>query len=229
MDRSNSYFFISGFISLSLFSLIVLLFFQMVLSKPKPKIYALKKDTFISVSFEIPKKKEIVKSTKQVKVDTPTPVVEKQEVDVTNLFSDVWTKKIKPKKKKEPKKEINKRLQKVLNNTKKVAVKKTVTKAKKVEKVVSTGNEVNEYRAKIQAIVYDSFNPPQNSQGYSVIAVIYLSAMGKVDDFRVLRYSENELLNKECDRLRDKLMHKLFPKNPDNKSGNYKIILTSKE
>jgi protein TonB len=62
-----------------------------------------------------------------------------------------------------------------------------------------------------------------------VIAVIFLDAMGRVDDFRVLRYSENKLLNDECDRLKIKLLTKLFPKNPDNKSGNYKIILTSKE
>ena len=228
MDRSNSYFFLSGLISLSLFFLIVILFFQMIFSKKDVKIYALKKDTFISVSFEMPKKKETIKSVAKPIVDTIEPI-ESKEVDVSNLFSDVWTKKIDPVKKEPIKKVLNKRLQEVLTKTKQVKKKKISVKQKDVKKVVSTGNEVNEYRAKIQAIVYENFNPPQNSQGYSVIAVIYLSAMGKVDDFRVLRYSESQLLNQECDRLREKLMHKLFPKNPDNKSGNYKIILTSKE
>ena len=227
MDRSNFYFFLSGLISLSFFSLILILFFQMIFSKKDVKTYALKKDNFISVSFEMPKEKETIKSVPKPTVDTVEPI-ESQEVDVSNLFSNVWTKKIKPVK--EPiKKKLNKRLQKVLNKSKKVQKKKISVKQKNVKKVVSTGNEVNEYRAKIQAIVYESFNPPQNSQGHTVIAVIYLGAMGKVDDFRVLRYSDSQLLNDECDRLKLRLMHKLFPKNPDNKSGNYKIILTSKE
>jgi len=228
MDRSNFYFFLSGLISLSLFSLIILLFFQMIFSKQEVKIYALKKDNFISVSFEIPKKKETMKSVIKPTVDAIEPV-ETQEVDVSNLFSDVWTKKIKPTKKEPVKKKLNKRLQKVLTKTQKVQKKKLFVKQKDVKKVISTGTEVNEYRAKIQAIVYENFNPPQNSQGHSVIAVIYLGAMGKVDDFRILRYSDSKLLNDECDKLKFKLIHKLFPKNPDNKSGNYKIILTSKE
>ena len=200
----------------------------MMFSKEKVKVYALKKDNFISVSFEMPKKEEVKKSITKPIVETTTPV-ESKEINVNNLFSDVWTKKIKPKKIVPKKKKINKRLQEVLNKTEIAKVKKFELKPKEVKKIVSSGNEVNEYRAKIQAIVYENFNPPANSQGNTVIALIYLGAMGKVDDFRVLRYSENQLLNEECDRLKEKLKNKLFPKNPDNRSGNYKIILTSKE
>lgn len=227
MDKSNSYFFLSGFISLSLFSLILLLFFKMIFSDKKVIIYAINKDKFISVSFDIPKEKEIVKSITKPVVETPEPI-KSEQVNVANLFSDVWTKKIKPEKKPKPKK-INKRLLEVLNKTEISKKKKFLLKQKEVTKVASTGNEVNEYRAKIQAIVYENFYPPQNSQGNSVVAVIYLGAMGKLDDFRVLKYSDSKLLNEECDKLKNRLMHKLFPKNPDNISGNYKIILTSKE
>ena len=93
----------------------------------------------------------------------------------------------------------------------------------------STATEVNEYLAKIQALVYEYFYPPKNSQGNSVTAVIELSAMGKVIDFRILAYSDNEALNRECDKIKARLGSILFPKNPDNSSGRYKITLISKE
>ena len=93
----------------------------------------------------------------------------------------------------------------------------------------STASEVNEYLAKIQALVYEYFYPPQNSQGNSVKAVIELSAIGKVYDFRILRYSSNSELNSECDKIKERLSTVVFPKNPDNTSGTYIIILTSKE
>ena len=105
-------------------------------------------------------------------------------------------------------------------------------KAPKVDKEsvkTSTATEVNEYLAKIQALVYEHFYPPQNSQGNSVKAIIELSPIGKVYDFRILRYSSNSELNSECDNIKDRLMNVVFPKNPDNNSGTYTITLTSKE
>jgi len=93
----------------------------------------------------------------------------------------------------------------------------------------STATEVNEYLAKIQALVYEHFYPPQNSQGNSVEAIIELSPIGKVYDFRILRYSSNSELNSECDNIKDRLMNIVFPENPDNTSGTYTITLTSKE
>ncbi len=83
--------------------------------------------------------------------------------------------------------------------------------------------------AKIQALVYDYFAPPPNSQGYSVKAVIRLGALGKVLDFRILNYSANEDLNKESDKMKEKLKGVVFPKNPQNKSNNYIIILKATE
>ena len=48
-------------------------------------------------------------------------------------------------------------------------------------------------------------------------------------DFRILNYSPNSNLNDECDKVKNRLMGVVFPLNPQNKSGNYIIILTSKE
>lgn len=93
----------------------------------------------------------------------------------------------------------------------------------------STATEVNEYLAKIQALVYEHFYPPKNSQGNSVTALIELSPLGKVIDFRILVYSDSDALNRECDKIKERLSNILFPINPNNSSGRYKITLISKE
>jgi len=65
----------------------------------------------------------------------------------------------------------------------------------------STANEVNEYLAKIQAIVYQYFKVPPNSEGHSVKTVIELDPFGHMMDFRILNYSANEALNAEADNI----------------------------
>ena len=129
--------------------------------------------------------------------------------------------------------EIGKQSKKIDKNSVKEVLKKTIN-SNAVEKSdnsqkISTANVVNEYLAKIQALVYDNFIPPQNSQGHSVRAVIELSSIGKVMDFRILNYSANSSLNNECDKIKERLMGVLFPANPENRSGSYIIMLTSKE
>ncbi len=226
MDKNNTYFFISGLISLSLFTFIITLFFYILLSKSDIKTFALNKDNYISVSLEFPKEKKI-ESKKKSNIITPT-IDESKDINIGELFSDVWTKKINQKEKKEVKK-INNRLQDALSKSKKLEKKEFSTKPKNEKIVTSSGNEVNEYLAKIQALVYENFYPPQNSQGHSVKAVIELDALGVVKDFRILTYSKNSVLNIECDRIKNRLLNKLFPVNPENISGSFVIILTSKE
>ena len=240
MARNNSFFYISGFISFSLFSFFLSLFFYMMFSSDTLKTYALKKDNYISISIEIPK---IVtkKDNKNVNT-TPKEVLSEekvQEVDVSDLFNDVWTKDIKRIKPK-PKPKNSKRL---LELKKKIKISKQKDKESITEKIknldnsqksdennpTSTADEVNEYLARINALVYQNFNPPENSQGNSVIAVIELSAIGKVLDFRILTYSSSEFLNSECDKIKNRLMRVVFPINPQNKSSTTKVILTSKE
>lgn len=186
----------------------------------------------------MPKIQTSTKKSVVTPIKEQNSVVEPNDVNIDDLFSDVWTKSIKSQKSKE--KIDNKRLQDIQKKSKIIEKDSTKPLEEKSEntniadksddtKKVSTANEVNEYLAKIQALVYENFIPPQNSQGHTVKAVIELSAIGKVMDFRILTYSNNSSLNDECDKIKDRLMGVLFPINPQNKSGNYIIMLTSKE
>jgi protein TonB len=201
--------------------------------------FALEKKEYISISIKVPKIKKNTLKKASVEIDS-NPVVtpiKQEKVDVDNLFSDIWTKSIK---KKKPKKVEKRRLQEIAKKIEKAKDKKVQSIANKYENAkiksdneklskTSSANEVNEYFAKIQAIVYNYFNPPQNSQGHTVKAVIILGAFGKVLDFRILRYSSNLDLNNECDKMKQRLLNIVFPVNPKNKSGKYTILLTSKE
>ena len=235
MDKSNNYFIISGFISISLFIVFVFMFFYMLFSSNKLKTFALKKDNYISISIETPLK-NVKTFKKSFKKSTPTNEDKtisdiSKDVDIKNLFNDVWTRKIKkttPKKRKVDLRHI----QKIQKKSKTFSDNKVKSLSNIVQNEVkkdSTSNEVNEYLAKIQALVYEHFFPPQNSYGYSVKAVIELSAIGKVMDFRILDYSANSSLNRECDNIKARLMRVIFPKNPQHRSGIYEIILKAKE
>jgi len=238
MDKNNSYFIISGFISLSLFATFLFLFFYMIFLDKENKIYALTKDKFISVSIVMPSK--VTKPTSHKK-SFSTPVASKnlskdKDIDVNDLFSDVWTPKIKDKKKK-----INsKRLQDLTRKIKTAKSNKVNSLAEKIEKSdsnelnkeeneASVGNEVNEYLAKIQAIVYQHFHVPPNSEGNSVKTLIELDPLGKMIDFRILNYSSNEALNEEADKIKERLKNVVFPINPQNRSSRTVVVLISKE
>lgn len=205
----------------------------MMLKNEKSQQFALSKDNFISITIEMPQlitnKKKVIKQDKK-KIITPIiEPLESQEFDIDDLFSNVQTKEIKIKK--EEYKSIDaKRLQEI---NKKIQITKEnkveVIKEIKEEQSKSSATEVNEYLAKIQLIVYESFFPPKNSQGHTVKAVIELNSLGKILDFRILTYSENVSLNEECDKLKERLSGINFPINPDNLSGTYIIKLTSKE
>lgn len=196
-------------------------------------------------SIEKPKTEEpiidkpiVEKPPEQKEVDT----VVKKEINIDNLFSDVWTKDIKKTVEKPKEKVLDKRLSQEISkkiaksNSNKVEpiadkIQSLNTDDKKSSENVktSTADDVNEYLAKIQATVYEHFYPPPNSQGNRIIAIIELNSKGKVIDFRILNYSDNDALNSEADKMRERLLNTLFPENPDNKSGVYKINLTSKE
>lgn len=222
----------------------------------KEKSYALQKDDVISVSIDMAK---VEAPNEKQKVDTPVekkeikdiPVekepqketvakTEKKEINFDNLFSQVKTKSTKETK--EPiKEEQDKRVtQELSKKTAPSEVNKVESLTSKIEKIKSqnksdkeskssTGSEVNEYLAKIQALVYEHFLPPENTQGKVAKAVIELDAFGKVVDFRILTYSDNDAFNSECDKIKGRLKNLLFPKNPDNKSGVYVINLVSQE
>jgi len=235
MDNSN-YFFISGALSLSLFVLIIALFFVFLLDAKKINSYALNKNNYISISLDTPivTKKTSQKQAKSSPQESKSQEEIQEVVDVNDLFSDVWTKKIVHK---EEKVVNSKRLQEIKNKINKLefksskAIESSTSKgdSQKEEQSASSAAEVNEYLAKIQAIVYNHFNVPQNSQGSSVKTIIELNALGKMIDFRVLVYSQNSELNAEADRIKERLRNVVFPVNPQNKASKTVVILIAKE
>ena len=208
---------------------------MMLLSNTKVNTFALTKDNHVSISFE--------KVATQSKKPMKTPTIKKEvlskteavkEVDIDSLFSDVWAKDVKIEKKVISKKSlelIKQKIKKSKNNSvesvEEILKNEQAQEIDEVSKKSSSGDEVNEYLAKIQAIVYKYFQPPANSQGYTVKAVIELSAYGKVLDFRILTYSGNEALNQECDLIKDRLIGVLFPSNPQQKSFKTIVNITS--
>jgi len=242
MDNNKYYFYISGFLAFTLFSLFFFSFVILLFQPNKKNSFALQKDNYVSVSIKIPEKKVHKQRKVQKSAVVQKPVVQqKKNVDINNLFSDVWTKKI-VHKKKEPKvkPEDNRRLldiQKKIKTTKKNSVESLSKKIETLQSVdskqtnesSSTAEEVNEYLAKIQAIVYQYFHVPANSAGSSVKTVIELNAFGKVLDFRVLNYSTNSALNEEVDKMKERLMGVTFPMNPQHTSSRTTVILISKE
>ncbi|WP_422079263.1 TonB C-terminal domain-containing protein [Sulfurimonas sp.] len=182
----------------------------MMLSISKSKIFALKKDNYISISLEL----------QDIKTVPLKNTAKKQALNIDDLFSEVWTKKIDKIKKVDNKRlqDISKKSKKIEITTKKIFLTDIhLNKNEELKKSSSTG-EVNEYLAKIQALVYQNFTPPPNSQGHNVEAVIELTSLGKLIDFRILVYSQNSSLNDECDKIKKRLSSTLFPANMNNQS-----------
>ena len=212
---------------------------MMMFGSNKIDSFAMKKDTYISVSIDLAphKAKKVAKKAAVVlppKIEEPAV---SEDVDINDLFSDVWTKKI-------PNKKIavknNRRLDELQKKIKKTEANSVEPIEEKYENIetkeneknsatASTAEQVNEYLAKIQAIVYKYFNVPASSEGHFVKAVIELNALGKMTDFRILTYSANDALNKEVDKIKARLRSVIFPINPQNKSSRTVVILKSKE
>jgi protein TonB len=238
MDNQR-YFYISGFISLSLFMLFLGLFLVMLFQVEDIKKYGFKKENYVSVSVVLtPSRKQQKHKSSSVSKVVSQVVTKSKNIDVNNLFSDVWTEKIEHKKikRKVNSKRINE-IQKQLKlkeNNKVKPVNETIKKLQQAEEKTnedasSAANEVNEYLAKIQTIVYQHFNVPPNTEGNSVKTVIELDPFGKMIDFRILNYSSSEALNSEVDKIKKRLTNVVFPQNPQHKSSKTIVILISKE
>ncbi len=237
MDNSN-YFYIGGFVSISLFLAVCILFALALFDIKRANTFAMNKDSYVSVSLEtLPVK--TTKPKKNITTQTKESVSESQseDIDVNDLFSDVWTKKI-TQKKETPKNsrrlaEIQKKIKSLDSKTAKQNKSQEQNfdrnENSKEEKSASTANEVNEYLAKIQAIVYQHFNVPSNSQGNMVVSVIELNALGQLVDFRILTYSQDATLNAEADKIKKRLKNVVFPINPEKKSSKTIVKLIAKE
>ncbi|WP_373070527.1 TonB C-terminal domain-containing protein [Sulfurimonas sp.] len=235
MVKNDYYFYISGAISLFLFLVVTLSFSYMLFSASDIKSYALNKKDFISVSLSTDISKFKVKPAQTQDITMPDKIEE--NVNIDDLFSDVWTKNIsKPKKIKE--KTDNKRYNEIAKKVKTSKINEVESIREKIKSIDSSNNsdksssdsgadEVNEYLAKIQATIYNHFEPPQNTQGKSAEVIIELSAIGKMIDFRILKFSDNVSFNNELKKIKNRLKNVVFPKNPNNKNYTLRTYIIS--
>lgn len=253
-SREDRYFYISGLISLSLFSAVILLFTLVVLHKSSIDTFAMQEDNYISVSLDMDlvmptlneAKPDPKPTPKQEIIPEPEPAVEEIEstpdpvnTDVSSLFDDVWTQSADTKVEKKEEKVDTKRLAAI---EKRIKTKETKQSQKASDKIktlelvkptievvgasASTAPEVNKYLAKIHAQVKSKFYPPASSEGESAKVRVNIDANGNVTGYRVLVYSGANIFNEEVDRLKSRLQRTTFPKNPDGESISLEIILT---
>lgn len=249
--NDQRYFFISGIISFVIFTLLLVLIGYSIISTTKIEQFALTQSQYVSISLDIatpqPDTEPKAEVQQQVPDVVPTPVSEvKQEVqppqavpEISDLFSSVKPQKIQKKeddsaKRVEALSALERQMTNRGQNTPQLAEKvKNTALAKPSVKIIansgSTGPLVNEYHAKIQALIYSNYYPPSGSQGQSARIRIQVDASGKLTGYRVLAYSGNSAFNGEVDWLRDRLHGIAFPKHPDGKDTVIEIILTAKE
>jgi len=265
MVNDSKYFYLSGLISFIFFSLVAITFIYLIVIQDKIKTFALKKDSFISISLNnidtskidtkkpvkklkpkptINKKPKEIKKIESKKLESElktTPDVKKSP-SLSNMFSQVKTKKITHKTKKPIKKIDTKR---IASLTKRIHTTKTTSKSeanKKIEQLdleekitevggesVSRAPEVDEYLAKVHSFVYSNFHPSTQSANQMAKVRIWLSSSGKMSEFKILVSSPDALLNSEIDSLRQRLETMMFPIHPDNKATVIDIILKAKE
>ena len=255
-SSDERYFYISGFISLSLFAAVVGLFALVILHKSSIETFAMQEDNYISVSLNmdvvIPSQNDAKpdpKPTPEAEIipePEPEPAVEEIEstpepvnTDVSSLFDDVWTQSADTKVVKKEETVDTKRLAAIEKRIKTKETKKSQKASEKVKQLelikpsievvgasASTAPEVNKYLAKIHAQVKSKFYPPASTEGSSAKVRVKIDANGNVTSYKVLVYSGSNIFNEEVDRLQSRLKRMSFPKNPDGESISLEIILT---
>jgi len=255
-SHEERYFYISGLISLSLFSAVIFLFALVVLHKSSIDTFAMQEDNYISVSLNmdvvIPTKNDAKPDPQPTPIEetipepAPEPAVEEIEstpepvnTDVSSLFDDVWTQSADTKVVKKEEKIDTKRLAAIEKRIKTKETKKTQKASDMIKTLelvkpsievvgasASTAPEVNKYLAKIHAQIKSKFYPPASTEGNSAKVRVKIDANGRVINYRVIVYSGSSIFNEEVDRLKSRLQRMTFPKNPDGKTISLEIILT---
>lgn len=222
------------------------LFFNVLLAQKETKSYGLKKDQFVSVSLEM-----ISPTPSKSHKDMTQPMPPKQEAksvskpeaskaDISSLFSNVSAQKI-VYKKEAPAKTIDDRQLAQIQKRIQPTQKRESTLSDKIDSLekatapsggkpsASSADEVDAYMAEIQAIVYERFFPPPNTEGQVAIVRIWVDANGKLKDWRVISYAGNTFFNQEVDRIESRITTIAFPKNPKGISMSIDIKLVAKE
>lgn len=249
--QEDRYFFLGGLISVGFFTLLLFIVGYSVFVSPKLEQFAMTQSQYVSISIDVgpPKSssKPVIEEEQHIQ-DKPKPVEEEkpqsepahQSVpEISDLFSKVKPEKTAKKtddsaQKIEALSALERQMAVRTQSTPQLAEKvKNTALAKPSVKIVSnsgsTGPLVNEYHAKIQALIYANYYPPSGSQGQSARVRISLDSSGKLLGYRVMAYSGNEPFNNEVDWLKERLRSVTFPPHPDGKETVFEIILTAKE
>lgn len=241
------YFFQSGIITFFLLGLILFIFMSDIFHYMKPNTFAMRKSDVISVSLEdtptavskmmAPSVPAVQESVEEVEKASPVSTPVKEVIPAMNdLFATIKTASNKPKPIDNSKQmsELNALEEKILTtkrDTKLFDKIKTLDLAKSGVKTQSssTGPEVNEYKAKVQGIIYANFHPASGTEGFAARIRITLSPDGKLLTYRVISYSGSAVFNAEVDWLKERLRQVGLPKNPQGEEAVFEIILTAKE
>jgi protein TonB len=258
VSQQDRLFYVSGGLSFGIFLLTLFLFASVLFSYDSAKSFALSKQDYVAVSLvSVPLQKRTTKAKEKpapvkepLPVKEPEPQTEEELIttpeayeDASSLFENVWTQEVSAKKRpvKKPVTDT-KRISTIEKRIKTAQKKQQHSAAQKIASVklakpsvsvqgsaTSASSEVNEYYAKIQAIVYNHFNPPVNSEGNSAKVYLRLDADGRIKDARLLVPSGQPLFDNEVEALLRRLGSAVFPASPEGRPIELKIILTAEE
>ena len=249
-SSDERYFLLGGAMSLGMFLLTLMLFASVLFTHDRGKQFAFNQADFIAVSIEVPLHKASRQHTK-----TPAPIAREKPAaeapapapqvtqDVSSLFDNVWTQDLSAKKTVKKKAEdTSKRLSalekriKTTESTQSTQAADTVRSLKLARPSVAvTGSaasaaaEVNEYYAKIQALIYDQFYPPANSEGNTAKVYLSLDGTGRLLSGKILVDSGNPFFDEEVEALMRRLEAAAFPAPPGGRALELQIILTAEE
>lgn len=240
--NQERYFFLSGLISITLFMALLFLAGYSLAVSPVIEQFAVTQSEYVSVSIMEPANEAQKSPEAQAVLEKSEAVQEEERIvepepvpEISDLFAQVKPDTT-PKKKPEENKQLNALEKEVLERKESPRFSDKVSKvelAKPSVKMIpqggSSGPLVNEYHAKIQALVYTYFRPPSGSAGEAARIRMKISASGKLISYKVMSYSGNGSFNGEVDWLKDRLNSARFPEHPEGKDAVLECILTAKE
>lgn len=223
--QDKNYFYLSGFISISLYFIVAfLLLFYM--NQPKPKKFDMNtKSTILELELISTKdiEKKVAKKTQEKQeeiVKKSTSKSNKQKADFKSLFANVKTKSknivekevttqeasIEPSRFKskfqKQKKSDNLKVSKLLNDVKTTTNQKIVTSSSK--------GEQHEYFSKIKEILWQRWNPKLLEDGLVVKVLVRISNSGEFE-YKVLKYSNDVRFDESLKEFLNSQLTQSFP------------------
>ena len=222
--KEKSYFYLSGFISFSIY-IAICISFLIYINEPKAKKFDSAKTTILELELISTKsderkiaKKTVQKEEKIVKKSTSKS--NKQNADFKSLFAKVETKA-----KKSVEKEINtvkasidpSRFKSKFEKQKKTD---NVTVSKLLNDVKTTTNmpktqasgkgEKHEYFSKIKQILWERWTPRLLEEGLVVKVLVMITNNGNFD-YRIIRYSKDERFDESLKEFLESQKNESFP------------------